>query len=148
MFGQMPRSVIEVGAFKPLLDLLHSVLLKPEDVAKHWRYENAHLGYLRKRGVGPAFVKLPGGAIRYRAEDILASELQGAYGPLNLEHVRLAVSSCMTVSIEAREAMLEHVQNALDGPQPPLEPRTGPPMSWIEQDRRGRGRSRSQRRPA
>jgi hypothetical protein len=113
MIPLIPRKAANVDAYRPLLDLLDSIMLTPAELGAHWRYSDDHLCNLRRAGKGPPWVRLPTGAIRYRASDIMAAEIAGTCGGLTLDQVCLAVSACAEVPLEARAALIAHLTRTL-----------------------------------
>lgn len=55
-------------------------LLTPAELATRWDMKPASLANMRHRGRGPAYVKLGGSAVRYRAADVEAYERAGMVG--------------------------------------------------------------------
>ena len=49
-------------------------LLLPRDLSDRWGVTVGHLANLRSAGKGPTFIRLSGGAVRYRLSDVLAHE--------------------------------------------------------------------------
>lgn len=95
-------------AYRPVLDLVHDVLITAPDLALRWQYTTNHLSNLRNAQRGIPFVKLPGGAIRYRLSEILAAELAGTEGPPSLNRLELAIATCKALTEAQRAAVLEH----------------------------------------
>lgn len=114
MIKNVPKSIFCVGALEPVLALLDDTFMTPGELAKHWRYDGpGSLANLRRAGKPPKFVKLPGGAVRYRVSDILRCELEATQGPLDLDGILLAISACVAISLDDRKAVIEHVKGAL-----------------------------------
>lgn len=112
MLAVAPASATNVDAYAPLLDLLAGVLVTPQALGAHWGYTEEHLCGMRRAGRGPAFLKLPTGGIRYRAAEIIGSEIAGTDGPLTVDRVCLALAACSGLSLEARAAAQAHVRAA------------------------------------
>lgn len=110
----MMRYATNVPAHKPLLQLLDTILLTPQEAAEHLRYSVEMLSNWRRAGKGPPFIKLPTGGIRYAASDLAAWQMAGLSGPLTLERVQQAVLACAAVPIEARSAINDHLEKAFD----------------------------------
>lgn len=82
MFPNVPRKILGGAAYRPLLEMLDDVFMTSGELAGRWRLSDDHLSNVRRAGKGPDWVKLPTGAVRYRAADVIASELAGTGGPL------------------------------------------------------------------
>lgn len=109
----LPGFKADVSAYRPLLQLTDAVMLTSKEVASHLRYSEEAMSLMRRRGKGPAWIKLPSGGIRYRMSEVLAWELSHERGPLTVERITLAILSCATVPIEHRAALNEHLQRVL-----------------------------------
>ena len=109
--SRIPKS----DAYKPLTELLDSILVTNDYLSQHWGYSENHLSNLRRLQKGPPWVKLPTGAIRYRLSEIAAAEIAGTQGALTLERVQLAVSACSALSAEQRAAVIAHLESAFPG---------------------------------
>ncbi|WP_068459003.1 helix-turn-helix transcriptional regulator [Hyphomicrobium sulfonivorans] len=108
-----PHNLSVDPAFRPFLDLIEGVMLRTEEVAAHWRYSVQSVHNMRRLGTGPAFVRLPGGAIRYRLSEIMACELYGHGGGLTLDRVALALASCPDLRPAQRQAIENHLRSVL-----------------------------------
>lgn len=62
---------------KPGLD---DFLMTPEELALRWRQDVGTLANLRSKNLGLPSIKLPSGAVRYRASDVLDAEINGTRG--------------------------------------------------------------------
>lgn len=100
-------------SYEPFLRLTDTLLLTTEDVAKHWRYNKQSLHNMRRLRTGPAWIKLPGGAVRYRHSDILAYELYGHGGGLTLDRVSVALATCPDLKPAQRAAIEAHLKSVL-----------------------------------
>lgn len=100
-----PRSEL----FAPLLSLADAVLLTTAEVAKHLRYSEQHLHNMRRTGTGIAWLKLPGGAVRYHLSEVLAWQLHGQCGIVTLERVSAALGTMPGLKPEARAAIDAHL---------------------------------------
>lgn len=109
----IPRQVLNVPAFKPLIDLLESVQMTPGELAERWRLSDSHLSNLRRAGKGIPFMKLPTGAVRYRASHVVSAELGAMDGPITVDAVCLALSACRELSPDARAAAQDAVRAAV-----------------------------------
>lgn len=112
----LPGFKTDVSAYRPLLQLTDAIMLTSKEVAAHLRYSDEALSLMRRRGKGPAWLKLPSGGVRYRMSEVLAWELEHERGPLTLDRIALAVLSCASVPIEHRAALNEHLQKVLTTP--------------------------------
>lgn len=112
MIPLSPRAAHGVEAYRPLLDMLESVLITPKQLGEHWRYSSGALAGIRTRGAGLPFVKLPTGGVRYRVSDVAAAELQGTGGPLTVDRMMLALAGCSGLSVEQRAIAQGHVRLA------------------------------------
>lgn len=112
MIPHVPSAVERHPVYRPLLDVLDSVLMTSGELAKHWRFSEDHLSNLRRAGKGPPFLRLVTGSVRYRVKDILESELAGTRGPLTVDDVCLALSACAALTLEQRAAAIDHIRAA------------------------------------
>ena len=87
--------------------------MKTDELATRWRYDPVYLGNLRRSGKGPAWFQTPMGGIRYPIMNIIEAELRGTAGPLNIDHVSMAIASCEDLPKEQRAKLIEHVKFAL-----------------------------------
>ena len=75
-----------MDAYRPLLDLLDSIMITPAEFGARWRYSDDHLCNLRRgEGLGRGF-----GCPRGRsaiASNIMGSEIAGTCGRLTLDQV-------------------------------------------------------------
>jgi len=108
-----PHNLSLHPSFRPFLDLVEGVMLRTEEVAAHWRYNVQSVHNMRRLGTGPAFVRLRGGAIRYRLSEILACELYGHGGGLTMDRVALALASCPDLRQPQRDAIEAHLRSVL-----------------------------------
>lgn len=109
----VPHNLSVDPAYEPFLRLTEDTLLTTEEVAKHWRYEKQSLHNMRRLRTGPSYVKLPGGAIRYRHSAILAYELHGHGGGLTLDMVAIALAAMPGLKPAQREAIEAHLKSVL-----------------------------------
>lgn len=109
----VPHSLTIDPSYEPFLRLTDGLLLKTEDVARHLRYEKQSLHNMRQLGTGPAYVRLPGGAIRYRHSEILAYELYGHGCGLTLDRVAVALATCPGLKPELRQKIEDHLKSVL-----------------------------------
>lgn len=72
---------------------LDEIFFTTNELAARWRQEVATLENQRVAGTGMPFVKLPSGAIRYRASDVIDAELNGLRG-LTLDRVCKTIKDC------------------------------------------------------
>ena len=110
MAPHLPRLIATAPQWAPLLDLLTEIYLKPHELAQRWRYSEDYVSNMRRSNRGPAFLKLPTGAILYPLAEVVAWELAGAAGPLTFERLSLALTTCKGVTPELREAIVSHVR--------------------------------------
>jgi hypothetical protein len=104
----------QIAAYRPLLAVLEGTLLTSREVGTHLRYSPEQMSNLRRRSAkGPPWFKLPSGAVRYDAAEVMAWQIGSASGPLTMARVTLAISACAAVPLEHRAAIIEHVQKAL-----------------------------------
>lgn len=105
----LPKPAIVSQAVQPVAALCDAVMITTRELAAHWRQSADYLANVRKRqGVGPAFIRLPHGAIRYRLSDVLRHELCGQQG-VTPEAIRLAVHSCPEIPPLAREPIAQRI---------------------------------------
>lgn len=109
----IPSKISADAAYRPFLDLLEAQFLTTEEVAGRWRYNVQHVHNMRRLKTGPAWVKLPGGAIRYRVSDVLAYELFGQGGALTMDRVAAALATCPGLAIGARDQIEAHLRSVL-----------------------------------
>jgi hypothetical protein len=100
-------------AYRPFLDLFDALFLTTEELARRWRYSYGSVCNMRRLGTGPSFVRLPGGAIRYRVSEVLAYELHGHGGGLTMERVAAALATCPNINLAARQKIEEHLRLTL-----------------------------------
>jgi hypothetical protein len=98
------------GKFAPLAVLLESVLVKPKELAERWGYSDQTLSNQRANNRGLPFVTLPGGAIRYRASEIIACEHNGTRGPLSVERVAVALAEMPDVPERLQVAIIARLK--------------------------------------
>jgi len=108
-----PHNLSVQSAFRPVLDLLEAQFITTEELARHWRYHPQSVHNMRRLGTGPAFVKLPGGAIRYRTSEVLAHELYGHGGGLTMDRVAAALATCPGLNPIARDKIESHLRSVL-----------------------------------
>lgn len=108
-----PHNLSIDPSYEPFLRLTDSLLLTTEEVAKHLRYNPQSLHNMRRLRTGPAYVKLPGGAVRYRHSEILAYELHGHGGGLTLDRVAVALATCPDLKPAQRAAIEAHLKRVL-----------------------------------
>lgn len=100
-------------AYAPFLSMTDALLLTTDELAKHWRYTKQAMHNMRRLRTGPAWLKLPGGAVRYRHSDILAYELYGHGGGLTLDRVSMALATCPDLKPAQRERIEAHLKSVL-----------------------------------
>lgn len=88
------------------------ILLTTDELAKRWRYTTDNLANMRSRRVGIPFIKLPGGAIRYRASDVLEAEMSGLRG-LTMQRVADAVRQCPLINETTRPKVARWLREQL-----------------------------------
>jgi hypothetical protein len=108
-----PHNLAVDPAFRPFLDLLEAQFLLSDELARRWRYHPQSVHNMRRLGTGPAFVKLPGGAIRYRVSEVLAYELYGHGGGLTMDRVAVALATCPGLAPAARDKIESHLRSVL-----------------------------------
>lgn len=107
------------AAYEPVLRLCSTVLLRANEVAKHYRYDLQHVHNMRARGKGPPWVKLGGeGAVRYRLSELLAWEIHGQRGAWTFDRVSLALATMPGMTPEMRRKIEAHLRTVLDGETP------------------------------
>jgi hypothetical protein len=97
-------------ALRPLMNLLDGYLMTAAEVGEHLRYSTERLAHLRKDGLGPPFIKLPTGGVRYSMSEVTAWQLAGESGQLTLERVAVAVAACVSIPAEHRAALIQHLE--------------------------------------
>lgn len=112
----LPGYKTDAAALRPLLQLTDNVMLTCKEVAAHLRYSEEALSLMRRRGLGPSWLKLPSGGVRYRMSAVLEWELMAERGPLTVDRVVLAIVSCADVPIEQRGIIADHVRRVLVQP--------------------------------
>lgn len=105
----MPLPAPRSPHFAPFIGLCDAVLLTTAEVARHLKYSEQHLHNMRRADEGIAFVKLPGGAIRYQLSEIIAWQLQGQRGPVTLERVSMALATMPRLGPDVRAAIDAHL---------------------------------------
>lgn len=109
----VPHNLSVDPSYAPFLRLTDGLLLRTEEVAKHLRYEVQSLHNMRRTRTGPAWVKLEGGAIRYRHSEIIAFELYGHGGGLTIDRVAVALATCPGLKPVEREKIEAHLKSVL-----------------------------------
>jgi len=110
MMKAVPRVIANVEAYKPVLDMMRGVMMTTRELGERWRFTDEHLCNIRKAGRGVPFIKLGTGAIRYRQSDVIAAEIAGTCGPLNLDRVLVAVAACPGLKEAEKFAVQEHLR--------------------------------------
>lgn len=106
-------------AFAPIARLLQDRLVAPRLLAERWGYTDDHLSNLRRARHGIPWIRLPlgpkgsKGGIRYRLSDIVIAELEGSFGPVNMERVHLAIASCPALTDAQRAEVIAHLSEVL-----------------------------------
>lgn len=106
-------------AYEPLLRACHPLLLKSEEIAKHWRYHVQSVHNMRRLGTGPAYLRI-GNAVRYRLSEIMRHEIAGHSGPLTMGRISLALATLPGLEPEQRRMIEAHLQATLEGPAGPF----------------------------
>jgi len=101
--------------YKPLIAILESTLVRPASLAERWGYSDQTLSNHRSQGRGLPFIILPGGAIRYRASEILAAEKAGTRGPLSVDRVALELAAMPDVPEKLQRAIIERLRAVQEG---------------------------------
>lgn len=101
-------------AYEPVVRLCHGVLLKADEVARHYRYLPQHMHNMRARTKGPPWVKLGEGAVRYRASELVAWEIHGHRGGWTFERVSLALAAFPGMTVEMRHKLETHLRSVLE----------------------------------
>lgn len=109
----VPHNLTVDPAFRPFLDLIEAQFLTTEEIARRWRFHPQSVHNMRRNGVGPAFVKLQGGAVRYRVSEVLAHELFGHGGGLTMDRVAAALATCPGLNVAARDKIESHLRSVL-----------------------------------
>lgn len=112
MLKSLPHTFTNVEAYAPLAAMMRGVLMTSKELGERWRFSDEHLCNLRRAGRGLPFLKLDTGAIRYRQSDIIAAEIAGTCGPLNLDRVLVAVAACPDLSDAHKLAVQAHLRAA------------------------------------
>ncbi|HRQ25652.1 hypothetical protein [Hyphomicrobium sp.] len=76
------------------------------ELAARWRVTSMHLANLRRQKKGPPFLKL-GAAIRYRASEIIAFELNAYSGAVGPAELSLAVMNLPDIT-QAQRTSISH----------------------------------------
>lgn len=109
----VPHKLVADETYRPFLALTDALYLTTEEVARHWRYNTQSVSNMRRAGTGPAFVKLPGGAIRYRHSEVIAHELYGHGGGLTLDRVAAALATVPGLPLVVRDSIEAHLRAVL-----------------------------------
>lgn len=102
-------------AFAPMLRLTDGLFLKPGELARHWRITVGHLGFMRRHGQGPAYVKI-GRRVTYRFADVMSYDLRNGAGPVTPDSLALAIASVPALPPQARDLIAAHVTTVLFPP--------------------------------
>lgn len=108
---EVPSRLAADPAFEPMLRLTDAILLRPGEVAKHLRVTVGHLGFMRRRGGGPRYVRV-GRHVRYRHSDVLAYELGRTSGPVTPDSIALAMAT-LKLPADLRNAITAHLTSNL-----------------------------------
>lgn len=108
----IPHALEVDPAFAPMLRLAENIYLTPRELAKHWRLTIGHLSWLRRRGKGPAYIKIAGRVI-YSHADILAYEIANRRGPVTPDSLALALGTVPALSPATRDLIAAHVSGVL-----------------------------------
>ncbi len=106
----LPKPPVDAGKYAPLLALCESILVTPDELAKHWRMSRDYLANVRRAGRGTPHIKLPTGRVLYRLSDVLAAELGGTAGDITLERIELALAAMPRLPADTRAAVIEHLK--------------------------------------
>ena len=102
-------AVRQVEVVRPLLALLDAQLARPEEVARHLRYDVQHLANLRRSKCGPPYLKIGAkGAIRYRVSEILEWEIIGHGGGITIDRLALALATMPDLTLTTAAKTVEH----------------------------------------
>ena len=107
----IPKPAVDAATYAPLLRLCESIMVTPEELAKHWRMSRDYLANVRRAGRGTPHVKLPTGRVLYRLSDILAAELQGTAGNITLDRIDLALLTMPKLPPELRMQIAAHLKS-------------------------------------
>lgn len=108
----VPAAIADKPDYEAVERLLRETLLTADELADHWRYSTQHLSNLRRAKKGPPFIKLMGGAVRYRMSDIMRYELHGSRG-YTPERLQMALLTFPGLDYGQRQAIAEHVKRVL-----------------------------------
>lgn len=117
-----PALTQAASPYAPLLALLRDTLIRPRELAERWKFGEDHLSNLRRRALGPSFIRLPTatgkaarplGSIRYRLSDIIGCELAGTGGAISLARVELAIAGCEMLTAQQRAAVIARMKTVL-----------------------------------
>ena len=104
--------------YAPLCRLLDDVFVDTVDLAERYGYDKNTLSNLRRRDGGKRsfpYVRLPGGGIRYPVSGVVAMELQGTYGAMTLDRVKLLLLADPGLSEHQKAALSARLDKAFAG---------------------------------
>lgn len=108
----VPSRLAADPAFGPMLRLAENIYITPRELARHWRLTIGHLSWLRRRGKGPAYIKIAGRVV-YSHADILAYEIANRCGPVTPDSLALTIGTVPALSPEARDMITAHLLSML-----------------------------------
>lgn len=105
-------------SYAPLTALFSEKLVTPKWLAERWSVGHSHLSNMRRERRGMSYIRLPTGArgkgsIRYRASDVLAAEITGYLGALNLQRVLTVLATCPVLTETQSAAVQAYLQREL-----------------------------------
>lgn len=106
------REILDNPAYEPFVRVCHSILLRTEEVAKHWRMATQSLHNARRLATAPPSIKI-GNQVRYRMSEILRIELNGQRGGWTFERVSLALATMPGLSVRDRQEIEQHLLRVL-----------------------------------
>lgn len=113
MFSAVPAAVRREAIYEPLLKVFEDTLMTADEVATRFRYRDDTLCNMRRAGKGPRWIKFESGGIRYPSSGVVAYQLAGHAGAIDIVEVELAITAATDVPEAYRLKMLETVRRAL-----------------------------------
>lgn len=113
MVIKIPKNVIDNPRYAELVAMAGEFFVTPKELSERWGVSVDRLGQLRAQRKGAAWVKIAGGAVRYRLADVVAHERAGEGGPLSIDRLKKAVAALPDFSETQRAKVLAHLLSQL-----------------------------------
>ena len=94
------------------VEALDEIFFNTEQLAARWHQRVETLQNQRSAGVGLPYLKLPTGAVLYRASDIIDAEINGMRG-LSVDRMVKIVKECPLIDSRKAEAVAAYLREQL-----------------------------------